>query len=109
MTSLTDDAGEAFGNVLSQWADAENYKYYGRVHRTRYVPQGPPDAPTKADVKTSGHDAFFPPHRFVGYFSHRAPQLVSSFGGAIRQDVVGDGKLTLPSGAKWSGLSEDGV
>ncbi|VEL13925.1 unnamed protein product [Protopolystoma xenopodis] len=43
MASLTDnadyDAGESFGYVPSQFSKAENHEYYGRGHRTRYVPQ----------------------------------------------------------------------
>ncbi|VEL11501.1 unnamed protein product, partial [Protopolystoma xenopodis] len=47
MAPLTEGAGKTFGNVPSQWCNAGNHGYYGRGHRTRYVPQGLPDAPTK--------------------------------------------------------------
>ncbi|VEL33454.1 unnamed protein product [Protopolystoma xenopodis] len=51
MASLIDeadfDACETFKNVPGQWPNAGNHKYYGRGHRTRYVPLGLPDAPIK--------------------------------------------------------------
>ncbi|VEL07821.1 unnamed protein product [Protopolystoma xenopodis] len=34
MTPLTEDSGETFGNVPSQWSNAGNHKYYGRGHGT---------------------------------------------------------------------------
>ncbi|VEL42832.1 unnamed protein product [Protopolystoma xenopodis] len=36
-----------FWKVPSQWSNAGNHEYCGRGHRTRYIPQGVPNAPTK--------------------------------------------------------------
>ncbi|VEL40175.1 unnamed protein product [Protopolystoma xenopodis] len=47
MAPLTDDAGETFRDVPSQWSNAGNHEFYGRRHENRYVPQSLPDAPTK--------------------------------------------------------------
>ncbi|VEL20205.1 unnamed protein product [Protopolystoma xenopodis] len=47
-TPLTDDthydAGDTFGEVLSQWSDAGNFECYDRIHMTGYAPQNLPDA-----------------------------------------------------------------
>ncbi|VEL07098.1 unnamed protein product [Protopolystoma xenopodis] len=62
MAPLTDDAGETFGNVPSQWSNAGNHKYYGSGNRTRYVPQGLTDAAT--------NDVFLPDETTV--YQHRS-------------------------------------
>ncbi|VEL11004.1 unnamed protein product [Protopolystoma xenopodis] len=40
MALLTDVTGETFGNFSSRWSNAGNHEYYGRGHRTLYIPQG---------------------------------------------------------------------